>query len=86
MGHYLFLYLFNSINKKEKKYSKNLKRRVVFIQKNQNISSTSIIYRFIIMFVPLLFVCYYVRKKKERLFIIKDFNTKRYKLCLKGVI
>lgn len=87
MGHYLFLYLFNSINKKKtKKYSKNLKRRVVFIQKNQNISSTSIIYRFIIMFGTIV-VCLLLReKKKERIFIIKDFNTKRYKLCLKGVI
>lgn len=52
----IFLYLFKSINKTkiESKNSKNLKRRVAFIQKNQNISSTSIIYRFIIMFKPLL--------------------------------
>lgn len=66
MGHYLFLYLFNSINKKEKKkYSKNLKKEGSFYSKE----SKHLEYFDYLSFynnVCTIVVCLLLREKKKK--------------------
>lgn len=85
MGHYLFLYLYNSINKKEFFFQKSEKEGSFYSKESKHLEYFD--YLSFYNNVCNHCCCLLLReKKKERIFLIKDFNTKRYKLCLKGVI